>query len=476
MFIYGLKLSLFITFSICCFVVATYKLFFVGFGKKAVLFWLSVLPFIFLVNSEPITLLVGFALLIFLNRGQQPAIAVAFFIVVVSAIPDWVEHRMSAPGVNYLLRLSFDKVAVLALLVPLIGIIYKSSRVSWNVTDSLVVAFVALTTLLTFREGQVTTVMRFLIDSLLIYIIPYFVISRVISSVEYIRYCSLAFLILAILLSAVFLVSQIVQVDIYEWLNVRGLYQGIREYRGGFLRLSGTSSGVVVGFLMLCGLLSLDMLKKYRLVPPSVFWILILFFGLSVLFGGSRAGLFGFVLGIGIYAYFTKLTGFSRMVCGFVLGLLVILEYSLDLTNFFVYQDEYGTFDYRSALYQTSWLYFQKYPLFGSPFYLESGYFDHLVTGLGIIDIVSAYLQVALQYGFVGLLVFILMYLSVILPLFKRLLFAGGGSEELNAYIAMYFTLNVVLAFILTTTSMISLFPTYMMVVLAVGRSLLEYR
>jgi hypothetical protein len=479
MSVYGLKLLLLATFSIACFVAVNRKLFFVGFGKKAVIFWLSMLPFIFLLNNQLLTLLGAFALLMVLSRNQSPAITVAFFIVTVSAVPDWVDYRMSAPGINYLLKLSHDKVAVLALLAPLLLFVYKKAKVPWNTTDSLVVAFVLLTTLLTFRNGQLTFVMRFLASSIIIYIIPYFVISRTIRSVKDMHYCALAFLMLAILLSAVLLMSQALQTDMYDTFNPRSRSNILREYRGGFLRLSGPSIGVMLSFLMLCGLLALDVLKKYRLVPLVVFWPLVASFGLCVLFTGSRGGLLSFVIGVGIYAYFIKLAGTGRVVCSVILLLLVILEYGFGLTSFLVYQDEYGTFDYRSELYQTSWIYLQQHFLFGSPSYLESGQFNHLITGLGIIDIVSAYLQVALKYGFVGLLLFISIYLSVLVPLCKRLFSAITNSDfedERVVYTVMYFTLNLVMVFLLTTTSMLSYFPIFMMINIAIGRSLLVAR
>lgn len=479
MSVYGLKLLLLTIFAISCFVVVHKNLFFVGFGKKAVVFWLAMLPFMLLLNNQLLTLVAAFSLLFFLNKNHSPAITVAFFILTVSAVPDWVDYRMSAPGINYLLQLSYDKIAVLALLAPLVMTVYKRSNVPWNATDSFVVAFVLLATLLTFREGLLTSVMRFLATSIIIYIIPYFVISRTISSVDDLRYCSLAFLMLAILLSAILLISQALQIDIYEAFNPRSVANITREYRGGFLRLSGPVIGVIVSFLMLCGVLALDALKRHRLVPVFVYWPLIATFGLCVVFSGSRAGLFSFIMGIGVYAFFTKLTGTGRVLCSAVLLIFTILEYGFDLTSFLVYEDEYGTFDYRSELYKTSWLYLEQNFLFGSPFYMTSGYFDHLVTGLGIIDIVSAYLQVALEYGYVGLLFFVSIYLSVIYPLFKRLLATisnHDADDERVLYTAMYFTLNVMMAFILTTTSMISYFPIFMMINIAIGRSLLVAR
>jgi hypothetical protein len=473
MSVYGLKLLLFILFSISCFVAVNKRLFFFGVGKQVVIFWLLMLPFLFLTRNEPLILLVSIPLLVLLNRGHSPVIAVVFFLAVVSAVPDWVEYRMSAPGINHLMVLSFDKVAVLCLLAPVFLATYKKYKISWNFTDFFVVSFVVLTALLTFREGKFATVLRHFVDGLLIYIIPYFVISRVIRTEKDLHYCSLAFLMVAILLSAVFFISQLVQIDIYEALNPRSRYNIIREFRGGFLRLSGPLSGVLVSFLMLAGFFALDALKKYRLIPTLVYWPLAGMFALSVLFGGSRAGLFGFMMGVGLYFYFVKLMGVQRVLCSAFLMLLVTLELTLELTSFFVYEDEYGTFDYRSALYETSFLYLQQNPFFGSPFYLSSGYFDHLVTGLGIIDIVSAYLQVALRYGYVGLFLFVSMYLSVIAPLFKKLLSGYNVNNDRDKYTVVYLILNVVMAFILITTSMISLFTIFMMVNLAIGRSLL---
>jgi len=474
MLVYGLKLSLLIFLSISCFVVVNKKIFFSGVGKRVIIFWLSMLPFLFLINNELLVLLVAIPLLAALNKGHSPVIVIVFFLAVVSAVPDWVEYRMSAPGISYLLLLSFDKVAVLSLLAPLFLLVFKQHRTPLNTADFFVIGFVVLTILLTFREGKLTTVLRYVVDVMLIFIIPYFVISRVIRTEKDLHYCALAFLMVAILLSAVLLISQLVQIDIYEALNPRSRYNVVREFRGGFLRLSGPLSGVLFSVLMLAGVFALDSLKKYRLIATLMYWPLIGLFTLCVLFGGSRAGLFSFMLGVGLYVYFLKLEGVQRVFCCVLLVLLVVLEFTLELTSFFVYEDEYGTFDYRSELYDTSFLYLQQYPLFGSQSYIESGYFDHLVTGLGIIDIVSAYLQVALQYGYVGLFLFVSMYLSVIVPLFKKILSGYDVENDRDKYTVMYLILNIMMAFILVTTSMISLFPILMMVNLAIGRSLLS--
>jgi hypothetical protein len=474
MLVYGIKLSIITAISIMMAAAFNRRMFFFGIGRRAVLFWLFSLPIAFWMNNELIMLLGCLALLVVFNKGHSPIYSAIFFIIAIGAVPDWIEYRLSAPGINYLFLLTYDRVAVIVLLLPLFFSLKSISKIPWSITDTLVTLFVAYMAILTFREGKVTNVTRFLVESFLIYIIPYFVFTRVVKSIKDLHYCALAFLILSILLTAVLIISQIIQLDIYEALNPRSRYNIIREYRGGFLRLSGSLVGILVGFILLAGYFSLDILKKYGVIPRILYWPTILAFVMAILFTGSRGALFGVVMGVAIYFYFVKLTNVKRTICAVSIVLLFMCEVLFDVSSMFVYEDQYGTFDYRSELYQASWEYMKHYPLFGQQFYIDTGYFNHLVTGLGIIDIVSAYLGVALQYGYVGLVIYVAMLLSVVIPLGRRLLLVSSFDGEYEKYLAMYFVLNVVMMFMISTTSAVSSFPIFIMISLAIGRVLLS--
>ena len=474
MIVYGLKLAILSAMAILSVVFSSRTIFLSGLGRRIVTFWIIALPLIFFIRNEAFTLIAASFLLFLVNKKSPGSIfTIAFFLGVLGAIPDWVQYHVSVPGINYLITLSYYKVAVIVLLAPLFFRLGEVSRLKWNLTDSFVCTFVVVTTLLTFREGKVTSVLRFFVDSCLIYIIPYFVISRVIKSINDIHYCAVAMLVLAIIISAILFVSQVIQVDIYEAFNPRSKYNIIREYRGGFLRLSGPLSSPLIGFTMLCGYLALDILKKHIVIPPVIYWSIVLMFGLAVLFSGSRAGLFSFIMGIIIYWYFIKLSSEKRLLFILSVVILLVAEMLFGISAMLLYEDEYGTFDYRIELYTASWLFLQQNPLFGGQSFLDSGYFNHLVTGFGIIDIVSTYLQIALQYGFVSLILFVGMYLSIVLPLAKKLLLIGENVLDSSRYIAMYFTTNVVLMFIISTTSMTSLFPIFIMINIAFGRVML---
>ncbi len=470
---YEIKLTLFAIFSILMASQSNRQVFFSDTGKRILTFWIGILPFIFIVRSEILNMVMYVVLLVALERNNRtPILSLMFFIGVLGAVPDWSAYVVSVPGINYLIKLTFDKLAVIALLLP-IALTLSRYKIKWHVTDTLVCAFVFFMVVLTFREGKLTTVLRFVVDTSIAYLIPYFVFTRVVRSINDLHYCALGFLILAVLVASLFIVSQAVRVDIYAELNPYNSFHFLREYRLGFLRLSGPFNGVLVGFLLLSGYLAFDVLKKQSFLCHIPSWIFLSICVLCVFFGGSRGALFGFVLGLGLYFYFVKLAGAKRTAVTVVFFCLCVLEWMFDLTSLLNYEDEYGTFDYRAELYEASWTYLQSHFLWGSPYYLESGHFNHLVTGLGIIDIVSAYLQVALRYGVVTLVIFVGMFLSVMVPLFNRVRQLKDMTSDIARYAAMYLSLNVVMMFLISTTSMISLFPIFIVMNIAIGRVIL---
>jgi len=472
MLVYGIKLSIYVIFSLLAASLVERKIFFSQLGKKILLVWICVLPFVLIIQNELLNVLVCLGLLFYLNQKNSHIASVVLFIATLGAMPDWSKYLVSVPGINELTILYYWKVALIVLLLPLFLKLKSISNISWNLTDSLLCIFVAYITILSFREYNITTVIRFFLDSIMVYIIPYFVISRVVKSLHDLNHCALAFLVLAVLLAAVYCVSQIVQFDIYNNLDPNGHYLYLREYRMGFLRLSGPFNGVLVGFLMLAGFLALEILKPYYIKKKLFYWALLIVFIFAIIFGGSRGALFGFILGVGIYFYFARLTGSLRVVVGGLIVVLLILELAFGVSAIFIYEDEYGTFDYRGEVYKTSWEYMKLNPLFGTPYFIESGYFDHLITGLGIIDIVSAYLPIGLRYGFIGLFLYVGIFLSVLVPLVKRLLASNNLKGEYSKHVAMYVALIIAMLFIITTTSLITLFPLFITILWAIGRAL----
>jgi O-antigen ligase len=111
----------------------------------------------------------------------------------------------------------------------------------------------------------------------------------------------------------------------------------------------------------------------------------------------------------------------------------------------------------------------QKNPLFGSSNYLETPEMLEMKQGGGIIDIVNSYLRVTLETGYVGLCLFISIFLSVILSIRSSIKFVKDKNNPLHTLgrclLAVVFSIMVTIA----TTSSIATVPIIYWTMLGLG-------
>jgi len=108
---------------------------------------------------------------------------------------------------------------------------------------------------------------------------------------------------------------------------------------------------------------------------------------------------------------------------GIIAGLLVTVpggEKIIDMLPF-VGQSESGSVDYRSLLLKICLYLFWENPWFGSTDYMSEPIMQSLVQGQGIIDMVNTYLSIAMSGGFVGLSIYLCIFLSALIPLGREL-------------------------------------------------------
>jgi len=120
----------------------------------------------------------------------------------------------------------------------------------------------------------------------------------------------------------------------------------------------------------------------------------------------------------------------------------------------FIGETQKGSIDYREQLIENSLEVILQNPLFGAADYLETPQMEKMRQGEGIIDIVNAYLGVALNYGLVGLAFFAGFFAIVtgsVYRAFRRE--ANPDSETAQLGKALFATLIGVLVTIGTTSS-----------------------
>ena len=135
----------------------------------------------------------------------------------------------------------------------------------------------------------------------------------------------------------------------------------------------------------------------------------------------------------------------------------------------FVGESEKGNITYREQLFENSMIVINRNPLFGSSNYLETPEMLEMKQGGGIIDIVNTYLRVTLEAGYVGLSLFIGIFVTVILGVRKNLKLINDQKNQLHilgrSLVAVLFAIMITIA----TTSSIATVPIIYWSVLGLG-------
>ncbi len=87
----------------------------------------------------------------------------------------------------------------------------------------------------------------------------------------------------------------------------------------------------------------------------------------------------------------------------------------------FVGTTEKENIDYRVKLLDNAIIVFKRYPMFGSVKYREELAKLEMVQGEGIVDVVNTYLDVVLEDGLVGLILYIGFFWLVLLSIYKKM-------------------------------------------------------
>lgn len=434
---------------------------------RALGFW-AIAVVIVLFFQNPLVALFAAAAMLFVAAPFSPAQRASFFLIAIPAVPVFIAAPLPFPGINYLTDITHYKLTCMIVLLPVFlaqGGEKRPSILSGPGAFVLIYATYA-TLLITFSYG-ITLGLRFLVDQVLLVIVPYFAILVALRKTEDVDTFFQAFLIAALMLATVALVSTLVRWDIYG--SASSL---IREIRDGTLRINATAGTHSLAFHLAAGVMVLEYLR-YRF---AIGWVWTNLLRVVMIFGmftaDSRGAIGGLVIAYGVYTVIMLRSPALRAV---LLSAAAIgsIGVTIWLTQGEVATyDEFGTFVYRQELLRTSIEYIGKYPFFGDRYFMQSGSFDHLIQGQGIIDITNLYLQVALTFGLVGLFFFLCVFFFPPLAMGRALfrvsrpkgiskVFDETSTEEERWFRASAVTVSICAGwlFLVATTSNVGLTP-----------------
>ena len=382
--------------------------------------WLALTVAAFLSPSFWLFALVAMVLLAW--GARHDANPLALYLLVLQVIPP-LGLDLPAAFVNELFQLDSYRILSFAILLPAAWRLVHSrragpGRAGLGLAEGLLLAYCALHLVLLMPHETLTHTLRrgflFFVDVLLLY----YVASRTCTSRHAIVETMACFSLACAILAPLALFEMLKGWLLYEGLGYRWDTPIAFAYllRGDVLRAQ-VSAGhalalgymLVVGFafcLYLCSRIPATLVTR---ATPLWMWI-----GLVAAY--SRAPWLAAML-----AYLAYLALASRVSAGrsvkALLGAAVVAgavlasplgERLIDSLPFVGTVDA-GTVAYRERLAERSWELIRENPVFGNPLFIT--HLEDLRQGQGIIDLVNTYATIAMQYGLVGLCLFLGPYL-----------------------------------------------------------------
>jgi O-Antigen ligase len=400
--------------------------------------WIAVTVTTFLAHNYWLAMLASALIVGFGSRREQnPA---AMYCVLLFAVPEF-DMPISGFGViNYLFEMKHSRMLALALLLPAALKLAGQQRAPnprLHLPDMLFVVYFLYVFVATATADSVTGLMRFAVYLLLDHALLYYVITR--SVVDRRR--------LLDTLAAFFMAMAIVGViagfeNVRSWLVYESLriplgvpLQDIGTYLlratedGGYLRAYvSMGHAIALGFSSMVAITFLLALARSFSPPASAAAMqrgapdqTIKLLGMAVMLmpvvgllaAVSRGPWLGcaivMLLGLSFGPGARQRLLWMLAALPVVIAALLILPQGqkfIDLLPFIGTVDP-GSVSYRTQLLDRAMIVFWQNPIFGSMHYLTNPALEEMRQGQGIIDIVNAYVGVALAYGSIGLLLFI---------------------------------------------------------------------
>lgn len=333
-------------------------------------------------------------------------------------------------GINRFFDLDLQRILVLVVLLP---IFKKSLKGGFSVvpSDKFVVLYLGMIAILLFRQDSVTHSIRQAVVLGIDFFIPYFVVSRTISSLSEFNRVLLALMFTFAMLSAEAIMESLRHWELYNSVGQRLIGERVFRFSGeraGILRARSIFlSPIILGFAMVFLLALLVYMKPY-FTRKFGFYVLFGLGGMALVFTFSRAAWVGGVVMLAVYIMAAN--GVAKaawyLVAGALTGFVALTmtqfgQSMLKLLPFFGGTERLDTFDYRARLMENGIILVKRNPWFGDHLYLMTPEMEELRQGQGIIDTVNGFLAVAMRYGLVTLFFFLMIFIPSIFIIFRRI-------------------------------------------------------
>tara|TARA_B110000503_G_scaffold13561_2_gene18422 strand:+ start:219 stop:1685 length:1467 start_codon:yes stop_codon:yes gene_type:complete len=433
-------------------------------------YWLIISTLSFLVSNTWIYFVTIAIILGYANQSKSDKLPLFFAISCAAPL-----YTFSIPGfgmINYLITLNYASLLTLFLLMPQAHNI-KKLPISNYPFYSAVGLYVVMISILDARETTTTHSLRLFVTYIISILIPFMAISRSIVSSEGLKKCLFA---LALCLAPLALAG------CFESLKYWKLYSSaiahilgddnVQRYglRGNSLRASALfASPIAFGYMMVIGIGLVGFCKKYTRKKHMCNFVIVIFLT-ALYYTKARGPWLGLIVMIVLYIWSgsNRFGNFTKFSLASVITILALsaTSFGAKLISMLPFMSsaeshETSTVDYRIKLLEQAWLLFREHFMFGLANYRDTPEMEVMRQGQGIIDVVNSYVDIALNYGIVGLGIFSFIFFGLlinILGVIRRL--PPDQIDLINIGRALYCILGSII-FIIFTVSSINYIPIF---------------
>jgi O-antigen ligase len=397
--------------------------------------WSALTTFAFLSTSLILFFAVSAAFIIYISRFVQNKFAL--YIILIFIVPSYI-YKLP------IITLNFQVLVGLVLLAPLfLSIFFKpseSDQFKKPVADYFFIGYLLLIFILQFRgvfvregDGIKLTYISCIKDGINLFLqfyLPYFVASRYIKDFNQLKVVLIAFVTVCIFISPI-AVFEVIQSNLL-YLNLPNTLNVDWSLTSAVIRSNLVRATASIEHPLYLGTTMLIATFLYLFVAKYIKHKMLASLGFIIMVCGllaplSRGPWMGAILATICYGMMGehKMRNFVLLILLVSLSVLILsLTNHLDtVVSFlpFIGDVDEGNIDYRAQLLEKSLLLIEHNPIFGTynPEYHKS--MQSLVQGEGIVDIVNLYLGVALNYGMVGLILYVGFFFTVTVSLMKAI-------------------------------------------------------
>jgi hypothetical protein len=384
--------------------------------------WFAVTLVSFLAHSLWLALLLNALLVAVAARRESNP--VALYCVLLFALPQFAVQVPAFGLVNYLFDVDHPRMLALVILVPAAVQLLQQRRTHnprLLVADTLFLVYFIYGFVAHAAVDSVTLLMRHVLYTVLDHWLLYYVVTRWITDRHRFFDVLASFTMAAVVASLVGAFETQRSWLVYE--SLRGPLgiplSEITAYLmrvsddGAYLRSSVTMGhAIAFGYVVMVALcLQLALVGRYAPRWLGVGIVAMLVVGIAAALsrgpwlGCAIAVLIGLSYGPGAQR---RLIAMGALLPLVVAALLILPqgERFIDMLPF-VGTVEAGNVSYRQQLIDRALIVFWQNPIFGSLYFITNPVLEEMRQGQGIIDIVNSYVGIALAYGGVGLLLFV---------------------------------------------------------------------